>query len=77
VTHSANIAAATSNDASSSTLTPRSYSLAAIWPHWTIAVLIVAQIALGWVMNEAVPDHSPTQKGVGSQRKITPRPQPP
>jgi cytochrome b561 len=30
--------------------------------HWTIAVLVIAQICLGWYMNEGgVPDHSPAQ----------------
>ncbi|HEY5410079.1 MAG TPA: cytochrome b [Caulobacteraceae bacterium] len=32
--------------------------------HWTIAVLIVVQIGLGWYMNEVVPDHSPLQDQV-------------
>ena len=29
--------------------------------HWIIAGLIIIQIALGWIMNEALPDHTPTQ----------------
>jgi cytochrome b561 len=37
------------------------YALAAIVLHWTIAVLIVIQIFLGWWMNEWVPDHTPLQ----------------
>jgi cytochrome b561 len=37
------------------------YPLAAIMLHWTIAVLIVIQLFLGWWMNEWVPDHSPQQ----------------
>jgi cytochrome b561 len=40
----------------------RRYSAAAIWLHWTIAILILGQIALGWVMNEAIPDHTPNQE---------------
>ncbi|HLY81297.1 MAG TPA: cytochrome b [Caulobacteraceae bacterium] len=39
----------------------RRYSLAAILLHWTIAVLIVIQLLLGWWMNEWVPDHSHQQ----------------
>ena len=37
------------------------YALSAILLHWTIAVLIVIQLFLGWWMNEWVPDHSPQQ----------------
>lgn len=37
------------------------YALAAIVLHWTIAVLLVVQLFLGWWMNEWVPDHSPQQ----------------
>lgn len=37
------------------------YPLAAIILHWTIAVLIVIQLFLGWWMNEWVPDHSAQQ----------------
>jgi len=32
--------------------------------HWTIALLILVQIGLGWTMNEVLPDHSPAQAGV-------------
>jgi cytochrome b561 len=39
----------------------RRYATTAIWLHWTIAALIVAQIALGWIMNEVVADHTPAQ----------------
>lgn len=42
-------------------LDPLHYSLAARVLHWTIAVLILVQIALGWIMNEVLPDHSPRQ----------------
>jgi len=42
----------------------QAYSLAAIVLHWTIALLILIQIGLGWYMNEAVPDHSPAQAAV-------------
>lgn len=37
------------------------YSASSIALHWTIAVLILVQMGLGWTMNELVPDHSPTQ----------------
>jgi cytochrome b561 len=37
------------------------YTRAAIALHWTIALLIVIQVFLGWWMNEWVPDHSPIQ----------------
>jgi cytochrome b561 len=40
----------------------RRYSTAAIWLHWTIAALLLVQIALGWIMNEVLPDHSPNQE---------------
>jgi cytochrome b561 len=42
------------------------YPLAAIVLHWTIAVLIVIQLFLGWTMNEWVPDHSPLQDQIQS-----------
>jgi cytochrome b561 len=33
--------------------------------HWTVAILVIAQICLGWYMNEGgVPDHSPAQDRV-------------
>ncbi|MGH6958114.1 MAG: cytochrome b [Caulobacteraceae bacterium] len=37
------------------------YALAAIVLHWTIALMIVVQLFLGWWMNEWVPDHSRIQ----------------
>ena len=38
------------------------YGAASMALHWIIAVLIVAQLCLGWYMNEGgVPDHSPAQ----------------
>ena len=37
------------------------YGAASVILHWTIAVLIVVQLCLGWYMNHFVPDHSPTQ----------------
>jgi cytochrome b561 len=37
------------------------YAMSAIILHWTIAVLIVIQLCLGWYMNEVAPDHSPLQ----------------
>jgi cytochrome b561 len=40
----------------------RRYAAAAIALHWTIAALILMQIALGWIMNEVVPDHTPNQQ---------------
>ncbi len=43
---------------------PRRYTTAAIWLHWMIAALIPLQIALGWIMNEAIPDHTPNQARV-------------
>ncbi len=42
----------------------RRYGAAAIVLHWTIAVLILVQIGLGWYMNEVLPDHSPAQDRV-------------
>jgi cytochrome b561 len=39
----------------------RRYARAAIALHWTIAVLIVIQICLGWYFNEVSKDHSPQQ----------------
>jgi cytochrome b561 len=43
-------------------LAERRYTRAAIGLHWIIAVLILVQIALGWIMNEVLPDHSPNQR---------------
>jgi len=40
------------------------YSRVAIALHWTLALLIVLQVVLGWWMNEWVPDHSPMQKAI-------------
>ncbi|HEY3796775.1 MAG TPA: cytochrome b [Caulobacteraceae bacterium] len=37
------------------------YSTGAIVLHWTIALLIVVQLCLGWWMNEVLPDHTPAQ----------------
>ena len=42
----------------------RRYSQAARVLHWAIALAIGVQLALGWIMNEAVPDHSPTQASI-------------
>jgi cytochrome b561 len=44
------------------TLAARRYSTWAMWLHWTIAILILGQIALGWIMNEVIPDHTPNQE---------------
>lgn len=40
---------------------PLRYGTAAMVLHWTLAVLILVQIGLGWIMNELLPDHSPRQ----------------
>jgi cytochrome b561 len=48
----------------SAPLEARRYTRAAIGLHWTIAVLILVQIALGWIMNEVLPDHTPIQSAV-------------
>lgn len=37
------------------------YGGAAMALHWTIAILILVQIGLGWIMNEVLPDHTPRQ----------------
>jgi cytochrome b561 len=42
----------------------RSYGAVSVALHWTIAVLILVQIGLGWYMNEILPDHSPAQAAV-------------
>ena len=39
----------------------RRYGAVSIGLHWTIAVLILVQIGLGWYMNNVVPDHTPAQ----------------
>ncbi len=44
------------------TAADRRYSTAAIVLHWTLALLIVLQLALGWIMNEVLPDHTPNQQ---------------
>ena len=40
------------------------YSRVAMALHWTIAVLILLQIGLGWYMNKVLPDHSPAQQNI-------------
>ena len=37
------------------------YGAASVTLHWTMAVLMVLQLCLGWYMNHFVPDHSPAQ----------------
>jgi cytochrome b561 len=44
----------------------RRYTRSAIVLHWTIAILIVIQLFLGWWMNEWAPDHSPQQDQIQS-----------
>jgi len=44
----------------------RRYGAVSILIHWTIAVLIVVQLCLGWYMNEVLPDHTPAQAQVQS-----------
>jgi cytochrome b561 len=39
----------------------RRYGAASIFLHWTIALLILIQLCLGWYMNEVLQDHSPAQ----------------
>ena len=53
-------------DGPASPLSPvaRRYSTAAMLLHWTLALLIVLQIGLGWLMNEVLTDHSPAQAQV-------------
>jgi cytochrome b561 len=43
-------------------LDQRRYAMAAICLHWTIAILLLLQLALGWTMNEVLPDHTPNQR---------------
>ena len=40
------------------------YSRIAMALHWTLAVLILGQIVLGWYMNEWIPDHTAYQDQV-------------
>jgi cytochrome b561 len=40
------------------------YDAASIFLHWTIALLILVQVGLGWTMNEVLPDHSPAQASI-------------
>ena len=40
------------------------YSRAAMALHWIVAALILAEIGIGWWMNEAMVDHSPAQDRV-------------
>jgi cytochrome b561 len=42
----------------------RRYGVIAVFLHWTIAALILLQMALGWYMNEILPDNSPAQDQV-------------
>lgn len=39
----------------------RRYDGVSIALHWTIALLVVIQLCLGWYMNEVLPDHSSAQ----------------
>ena len=48
-------------DGDASATGERRYGAAAIALHWTIAVLVLVQIGLGWYFNHFVPDHSPEQ----------------
>lgn len=47
--------------ASAPLLDARRYNTVAIVLHWTIALLILGQIGLGWYMNEVLPDHTAAQ----------------
>ena len=38
------------------------YNRAAMILHWLIAAVIATQLALGWIMNEVLEDHSPSQE---------------
>jgi cytochrome b561 len=40
------------------------YRSAAIWLHWAVAALIIAELAIGWFMNHAMVDHSPPQEAM-------------
>jgi cytochrome b561 len=42
----------------------RRYGAVSITLHWTIALLILVQLGLGWYMNEVLPDHTPAQAQV-------------
>lgn len=42
----------------------RRYNSVAIVLHWTIALLILVQMGLGWYMNEWLPDHSAAQAAI-------------
>ena len=42
----------------------RRYGATSIVLHWSIALLILIQIGVGWYMNEVLPDHSPAQAAV-------------
>ncbi len=42
----------------------RRYGAISIFLHWTIALLIIVQIGLGWYMNEILPDRSPARASV-------------
>ena len=44
----------------------RRYGAVSIALHWTIAILILTQIGLGWYMNEVLPDHTPAQDQIES-----------
>jgi cytochrome b561 len=48
-------------DASQREAANRRYGAVSIFLHWTIALLVVIQLCLGWYMNEVLPDHSPAK----------------
>jgi cytochrome b561 len=56
------------NSAAGTTVDPGAgpYGPAARTLHWSIALLIVVQLGLGWYMNEVMPDHTPAQASVES-----------
>ena len=40
------------------------YSAIAIALHWAVALLILAEIGIGWYMNDVMVDHSPPQEAM-------------
>ena len=58
------MASPTLDASAASGLAERRYSRAAMVLHWLISAVIVTQLALGWIMNEVLKDHSPSQEQV-------------
>ena len=56
------MATSTADISSASDRSQHTYSRAAVLLHWLVAAVLAVQLALGWIMNEVLRDHSPPQE---------------